>query len=160
LIGLKSDGSTKYLDTGYIDSDLAQNNGSLSVYVDTPSSINGTFYAGTTSAGNTGTFLRKRVTNPQLNVHGFLVDVGTAIIDGLVGVSRTSSTSVNARTNQTNYSFTDTSTTPTSDALQIFARQSTSISDPRLATYHAGPALNLATLEGLQDTLISEIAAV
>ena len=160
LIGLKSDGSTKYLDTGYIDSDLAQNNGSLSVYVDTPSSINGTFYAGTTSAGNTGTFLRKRVTNPQLNVHGFLVDVGTAIIDGLVGVSRTSSTSVNARTNQTNYSFTDTSTTPTSDALQIFAVQSTSISDPRLATYHAGPALDLATLEGLQDTLLAEIAGI
>ena len=160
LTGLKSDGSTKYLDTGYIDSDLAQNNGSLSVYVDTPSSINGTFYAGTTSAGNTGTFLRRRVTNPQLNVHGFLVDVGTAIIDGLVGVSRTSSTSVNARTNQTNYSFTDTSTTPTSDALQIFARQSTSISDPRLATYHAGPALDLATLEGLQERLLSEVAAV
>ena len=160
LIGLKGDGSTKYLDTGYIDSDLAQNNGSLSVYVDTPSSINGTFYAGTTSAGNTGTFLRRRVTNPQLNVHGFLVDVGTAIIDGLVGVSRTSSTSVNARTNQTNYSFTDTSTTPTSDALQIFARQSTSISDPRLATYHAGPALNLATLEGLQETLLAEIAGI
>ena len=157
LTGLKSDGSTKYLDTGYIDSDLAQNNGSLSVYVDTPSSINGSFYAGTTSTGNTGTFLRRRVVNPQLNVHGFLVDVGTAIIDGLVGVSRTSSTSVNARTNQTNYSFTDTSTTPTSDALQIFARQSTSISDARLATYHAGPALDLATLEGLQETLLSEI---
>ena len=30
----------------------------------------------------------------------------------------------------------------------------------RLATYHAGPALNLATLEGLQDTLITEIAAI
>jgi len=160
LTGLKSDGSTKYLDTGYIDSDLAQNNGSLSVYVDTPSSINGSFYAGTTSTGNTGTFLRRRVVNPQLNVHGFLVDVGTAIIDGLVGVSRTSSTSVNARTNQTNYSFTDTSTTPTSDALQIFARQSTSISDPRLATYHAGPALDLATLEGLQATLLAEIAGI
>jgi len=160
LTGLKGNGSTKYLDTGYIDSDLAQNNGSLSVYVDTPSSINGTFYAGTTSVGNTGTFIRRRVTNPQLNVHGFLVNVGTAIIGGLVAVSRTGSTSVNARTNQTNYSFTDTSTTPTSDALQIFARQSSGISDARLATYHAGPALNLATLEGLQDTLITEIAAI
>jgi hypothetical protein len=33
-------------------------------------------------------------------------------------------------------------------------------SDVRMATYHAGPALNLATLEGLQDILITEIAAI
>ena len=157
LTGLKGDGSTKLINTGYIDSDLAQNDGSLSAYVTAPATISGTYYAGTTTAGNAGTFLRDVGTTCQLNVHGGLTSNGTAIISGLVGASRTDSTNVNARSNQTNYPFTNASTTPTSDALQIFARASASRSDARIATYHAGPALNLATLEGLQATLLSEI---
>ena len=32
-------------------------------------------------------------------------------------------------------------------------------SNARMATYHIGPALNLATLRGLQETLLSEVAA-
>ena len=160
LTGLKGDASTKLINTGYIDSDLAQNDGSLSTYVTAPATVNNTYYAGTTTVGNTGTFLRDVSNSCQLNVHGGLIANGTDIISGLVGASRTDSTNVNARSNQTNYPFTDTSTTPTSDALQIFARSSANRSDARLATYHAGPALNLATLEALQDTLITEIAAI
>ena len=34
------------------------------------------------------------------------------------------------------------------------------VTDARLATYHIGPALDLATLEGLQDTLLAEIAGI
>jgi hypothetical protein len=41
-------------------------------------------------------------------------------------------------------------------SLQIIAGPNAS----RIATYHYGPALNLATLQALQSTLLTEIAAI
>ena len=44
-------------------------------------------------------------------------------------------------------------------AIYVFGASNVVNNANRLATYHVGPALNLATLEGLQETLLSEVAA-
>ena len=157
LTGLKGDASTKYIATGTDYLDYAQDDVSLSAYVSTPSGSgwiagtgtpNGTFYI-----RDIGTVLRSATHSPAINT-------GTAIISGLVGVSRSAPTTLNIRSNQTNTAFSGASITPVAGNLSVFGQNGFPSSAARLATYHAGPALNLATLEGLQDTLITEIAAI
>ena len=154
LTGLKGDASTKYIATGTDYLDYAQDDVSLSAYVSTPSGSgwiagtgtpNGTFYI-----RDIGTVLRSATHSPAINT-------GTAIISGLVGVSRSAPTTLNVRSNQTNTAFFGASITPVAGNLSVFGQNGFPSSAARLATYHAGPALNLATLESLQDTLLSEI---
>jgi hypothetical protein len=84
----------------------------------------------------------------------------------MTGASRSVSTGFDWVSAGASGSATRTSETPTVRKLLLFARSQDAsdtpnlYSDPRIATYHAGPALNLATLESLQATLISEIAAI
>ena len=157
LTGLKGDASTKYIATGTDYLDYAQDDVSLSAYVSTPSGSgwiagtgtpNGTFYI-----RDIGTTLRSATHSPAINT-------GTAIISGLVGVSRSAPTTLNIRSNQTNTAFSGASITPVAGNLSVFGQNGFPSSAARLATYHAGAALNLATLEALQDTLITEIAAI
>jgi len=156
LTGLKGDASTKYITTGTDYLDYAQNDASISTYVSTPS---GGWYAGTGDA--TGTiYIRDIGTSLRSSAHAGAFNTGTAIVDGLVGVSRSAVTTVNIRSNQVDTANTATSQSPTAGDLLIYGRNGVANSASRLATYHAGPALNLATLEGLQDTLITEIAAI
>jgi hypothetical protein len=162
LTGLKGDASTKYIDMGILSNDIAQNDGSLSVY-QTAAVTSGNYTAGSGYNGGIGggTFIRDLGSTIQCSVHGGLVSNGTGWVSGLVGASRSSSTTQTQRTNQTDYPFASTSLAPTTGSMRLFMSGTGSPkTDPRLATYHAGPALNLATLEGLQDTLITEIAAI
>ena len=156
LTGLKGDASTKYITTGTDYLDYAQDDASISTYVSTPS---GGWYAGTGDA--TGTiYIRDLGTSLRSSAHAGAFNTGTAIVDGLVGVSRSAVTTVNIRSNQVDTANTATSQSPTAGDLLIYGRNGVANSASRLATYHAGPALNLATLEGLQATLITEIAAI
>ena len=63
-------------------------------------------------------------------------------------------------TTKTTARLSNTSSSPSGSTMFLCARVNSASSDARLATYHIGSALNLATLEGLQDTLITEIAAI
>ena len=161
LTGLKGDASTKVIDTNLLSNDISQNDGSLSVY-QTEAVTSGNYTAGSGFNGGIGggVFLRDLGSTIQCAVHGGLVSNGTGWVSGLVGGSRSSSTTQTQRTNQTDYPFSSTSLAPTTDVIRVFAAGASPKTDPRLATYHIGPALNLATLEGLQDTLLSEIAGI
>jgi len=161
LTGLKGDASTKVINTGLLSNDIAQNDGSLSVY-QTAAVTSGNYTAGSGYNGGVagGVFIRDLGSTIQCAVHGGLVSNGTGWVSGLVGASRSSSTTQTQRTNQTDYPFASTSLAPTTDLVRVFAAGASPKTDPRLATYHVGPALDLATLEGLQATLLAEIAGI
>ena len=161
LTGLKGDASTKDINTGLLSNDIAQNDGSLSVY-QTAAVTSGNYTAGSGYNGGVGggIFLRDLGSTIQCAVHGGLVSNGTGWVSGLVGGSRSSSTTQTQRTNQTDYPFASTSLAPTTDVVRLFAAGASPKVDARLATYHVGPALTLSTLEALQATLITEIAAI
>ena len=156
LTGLLCNGSTKRISTNTNQSNYAQNDTSVSTYRTETVSGTNPFYFGTNLAngfGARGSFITA--------CYGAQAVTGSASTTvGLLGLSRSASTGYDYRSNGTTGTRTTASVTPASGNLDIFAINGTTSGSFRLATYHAGTALNLATLEGLQDTLISEIAAI
>jgi len=156
LTGLKGDGSTKYIATNVAGTALLQDDASASVHITTAATGANKFYM--TNAGGASLSLRS---TPQQSLNSSSVaTLGTVPTSGVYGASRSSSTTIDARSNQTSYSAAITSIAPSANDLYVYSIGAAPSADARLATYHAGPALNLATLEGLQDTLITEIAAI
>ena len=156
LTGLLCNGSTKRISTNTDQSNYAQNDTSVSTYRTETVSGTNPFYFGTNLAngfGARGSFITA--------CYGAQAVTGSASTTvGLLGLSRSASTGYDYRSNGTTGTRTTASVTPASGNLDIFAINGTTSGSFRLATYHAGSALDLATLEGLQDTLISEIAAI
>ena len=156
LTGLKGDGSTKSIATNVAGTALLQDDASASVHITTAATGANKFYM--TNAGGASLSLRS---TPQQSLNSSSVaTLGTVPTSGVYGASRSSSTTIDARSNQTSYSAAITSIAPSANDLYVYSIGAAPSADARLATYHAGPALNLATLEGLQDTLITEIAAI
>ena len=156
LTGLKGDGSTKYIATNIAGTALLQDDASASVHITTAATGANKFYM--TNAGGASLSLRS---TPQQSLNSSsLATLGTVPTSGIYGASRSSSTTIDVRSNQTSYSTAITSSAPSANDLYVYSIGTTPSADARLATYHAGPALDLATLEGLQDTLITEIAAI
>ena len=161
LTGLKGDASTKYLDTGFNEGSLSQNDSSISVYlttdrdvVTTSSYIGGTI--GVFAIVDNATGFRSRHMSSSLKTNGTSTAVG-----GIIGISRDNSSDYDWRDVDANGTNIDPSTAQGNIDVEVFASNGGNfLCSARLATYHAGPALNLATLEGLQDTLITEIAAI
>jgi hypothetical protein len=159
LTGLKGDASTKYISTGVNATSLSLNDNSISVYLTESRDATNKRYMGNSVAansieilGNSTGFRSKNFSN-QLDVNGTSVSSS-----GIIGISRDNSANYDWRY-ETSGNVSNTSVSLLAGTINVF--QSNSVpTAARLATYHAGPALNLATLEGLQDTLISEIAAV
>ena len=156
LTGLLCNGSTKRISTNTNQSNYAQNDTSVSTYRTETVSGTNPFYFGTNLSngfGARGSFITA--------CYGAQAVTGSASTTvGLLGLSRSASTGYDYRSNGTTGTRTTASVTPAAGNLDIFAINGTTSGSFRLATYHAGTALNLATLEGLQDTLISEIAAI
>jgi hypothetical protein len=160
LTGLKGDGTTKYINTGALSSTLGINNHSLSVYLTADREAGGNRYISgansrLTVLGNVTGF-RARSASTTLYTLGSSTAVGE-----LVGISRNNSADFDW-----SYETFGTQLNTSTDlgnviSIKVFADEGgNNLTAARLATYHAGPALNLATLEALQDTLISEIAAI
>ena len=157
LTGLKGNASTKYLSTGVNATDLSQNDTSISVYV-TAAPTGTTLLAGAFAGGVEYLTLRSTPTLSNASIFtGPFTSFGTPLGVGLLGASRSDSANQDRRSNQINYPEARASITPQSATLTIFATSGVAPTDARLATYHAGPALDLATLEGLQATLLAEI---
>jgi len=159
LTGLKGDASTKYISTGVNATSLSLNDNSISVYLTESRDATNKRYMGNNIAANSieilgnSTGFRSKNFSSQLDVNGTSVSSS-----GIIGISRDNSANYDWRY-ETSGNVANTSVSILGGTINVF--QSSSIpTAARLATYHAGPALNLATLEGLQDTLISEIAAV
>jgi len=160
LTGLKGGTGSKSIDTNTVGTDYAQDDASLSVYASTTPTVIGTIAGDSTVSG--GMQLRQGAsTNIKHSCHGAVQTTVGEFGVGILGVSRDNSANYNYRTNATNGTLTQASVTVASGDITLFGASGvSSLYDGRLATYHAGPALNLATLEALQDTLITEIAAI
>jgi len=156
VTGLLCNGTSKIIKTNTDQSNYAQNDTSASVYRTETVSGTNPFHFGTNLSngfGARGSFITA--------CYGLQAVTGSASTTvGLLGLSRSASTGYDYRSNGTTGTRTTASVTPASGNLDIFAINGTTSGSFRLATYHAGSALDLATLEGLQDTLISEIAAI
>jgi len=158
LTGLLCNGSTKRIRTNTNQSNYAQNDTSVSAYRTEDVSGTNPFYFGTNLANGFGA---RGVASFITACYGGQAVTGSASTAvGLLGLSRSASTGYDYRSNGTTGTRTTASVTPASGNLDIFAIDGTTSGSFRLATYHAGPALNLATLEGLQATLITEVEAV
>ena len=160
LTGLKGDASTKYIYTGKSTNDLLQDDHSMSVYLTGSRETGANRYisgdnSDLTILGNTAGF-RSRSAAATLDTNG----AATTEAD-LVGISRNNSSNYNWKYNSSGTN-TRTSSAITTENINVFASGSFDANKTaaRLATYHVGPALDLATLEALQDTLITEIAAI
>ena len=153
--GLLCNGTTKRISTNTNQSNYAQNDTSVSVYRTEDVSGANPFYFGTNLANGIGA--RQSLVTACYGTQAITGSATTAV--GLIGLSRSASTGYDYRSNGTTGTRTETSATPAAGNLDIFAINGTTSGSSRLATYHAGPALDLATLEGLQATLISEIVA-
>jgi hypothetical protein len=161
LTGLKGDASLKYLGTGVNEGSLSQNDSSISVYLTTDRDVTTTssYIGGTIGVFaiiDNATGFRSRHMSSSLQTNGTSTAVG-----GIIGISRDNSSDYDWRDVDASGTNIDTSTSQGNLAVEVFASNGGSfLCSARLATYHAGPALDLATLEGLQDTLITEIAAI
>jgi hypothetical protein len=86
-----------------------------------------------------------------------LTDLGG--LEDFYGINRTLSTEYSVQYGASSTTVTETSQAPSNQIISIFGASTQLKVNARMATYHIGPALNLPTLRGLQDTLLSEVAA-
>jgi len=158
VTGLLCNGTSKIIKTNTDQSNYAQNDTSASTYRTETVSGTNPFYFGTNLANGFGARGLASFITACYGTQAITGSASTTV--GLLGISRSASTGYDYRSNGTTGTRTTASVTPAAGNMDVFAINGTTNGSFRLATYHAGPALNLATLEGLQDTLITEIAAI
>lgn len=169
LTGLKGDASTKYLDTGSKFNDFPQNDFSMSANI--------TEFIQETTLGNylayqsfgdgisqistqndAGVSPNNLVTRCNTRNAKISVDLGS--LEDFYGINRTVSTEYAVQYGASSLTVTEPSQAPANQIISILGASSQLKSNARMATYHIGPALNLATLRGLQATLLTEVAAI
>ena len=155
---------TKYLNANRANNADPQNNHSMSVFL---SSVNasspsiqlyiGTFAVGGADIGIAGNALFARSRSQTNNVNS----VGTASTVGFIGTSRSNAANFVMRFNGADTTLTRTSEVPADGNTFVF-RESGGTAYPtnaRIAAYHIGQAIDLASLDAIQSTLISSLAA-
>jgi hypothetical protein len=157
--GLVGDGSTKYLDSNRNNNADPQDSKHIAVYASEALTENFKSYAGIPNAsGSSHLSIVSNTINVRLNTAiGVSSNINTST--GLIGVNRTSSTTVNIRSGGSAGSFTSTSDTPASGSLLVFDGIASGISDARLAFYSIGEALDLALLDARVTDLINAFGA-
>lgn len=166
--GLVGNGSSKYLNSNYAMSNTLANNNHLSVEVSTMPTGAGSV-TGSTGASNNPVFDIYRDSNNSAIYYGSWTAsnyLGPALANStLCGVSRSSSTSFAARSNNTSSTITQSvvASPPSSLTPYIFCRNAngspTLYVNVRLAFYSIGESLNLALLDSRVSTLISAYSA-
>ena len=161
--GLKGDGSTKYLDSNRNTNDDPQDNYHNAVYVSADIASTTQAYiggaepfneAGGTSIGGAATgfvFARNRTSNAT--TFNFNLQAG------LLGSSRSSSSSYTIQYSGTSGVANEASTTPNNRDVIVFGRHPTSLTSSRLSFYSIGEAVNLSLLRARVATLMSDLAA-
>ena len=175
--GLVGDGSTKYLDSNRANNADPQNNCHISVYASTFGAttatvkiplgrqINGfnekAFFASTSI--NSGLLsVRCQSTNA-------IVTHTASRTNGLIGASRSSSSTISIRNNNSTVTASQTSTAPSTPTLFVFASSdginpnnggsAAFFDDSRLAFYSIGESLDLALLDNRVTQLVADIDA-
>ena len=170
--GLIGNGLSKYLDTNRNNNTDPQNNHHMAVYATSvQNELDKAFIgAGAASTGSTqitasanggggtnGINVRNRTAN--------LTIISNAVGSGIVGASRSSSSSYVARANGTNTTINTTSEVPFNGNVLVFARNSATntvglYASHRLAWYSIGEALDLSLLESRLATLLSTLDSI
>lgn len=155
--GLVGNGSTKYLDTNRNNNADPQDNNHNAVYLSVSPTI-GTSLMGT-GVTNTGT--NSILTGSTRSRHGTAINFSSATT-GFLGMSRSLSTTYTNRSGSITLTHSQTSQTPLSGNLFLFARNLSGPSlhsNARLAFYSIGESLDLALLDARVTTLINAIGA-
>ena len=158
LTGLKGNLSSKWIDTNIGGQTPDQDDNSISTYATEVNTYN-RYYLATGAALGATHIYPVSSTNLTCRISGGGSGVNATPLH-FAGATRSAASVMNTRANGTDFPNTTTSVQQLTTNFNVFGRPNANRTDARLATYHIGPALNLATLEGLQDTLISEIAAI
>ena len=164
--GLVGDGSTKYLDSNRPSNADPQNSHHLSIYASTaPTSaaiveigaVNGTEVS---QIGRVGSQTEMIILSRRLNSSVPRVNVDISNL-GFRGVSRPSSTTINARAASSNFVLSESSLATGANTTNIFRRggDGFSPSNGRYAFYSIGESLDLALLDARVTTLITAIGA-
>jgi hypothetical protein len=158
LTGLKGDGSTKSIASGITTDDAGT---LIDVSIGTYLTEQSAAPSNRGFIGAQGLVIRETTNINEVNTKSrnfaSQTTAATSIL-GFIGHSRSANNSYTLRLNGSSTALVQLTTTVSPNEILLF-RESIfgSPTDARLATYHAGPALDLATLEGLQATLLSEI---
>ena len=165
LTGLKANGTlgNKYINTGVSSSNLALNDASASVFVTELDTTRAGYFGAASTNGSMRLFgsATRQYGSDREQIHGNNVSALQVVsVDSLNGMSRDNASNFNFYNGADN-TVASLSTIAAGGGINLFANNgATRYANPRLATYHIGPALDLATLDALQDTLITEIAAI
>jgi len=161
--GLVGNGSTKYLNSNRNNNSDPQNSKHASVYYTQGHSRDvtrgalgsATAYGGTQLITTTVAIAFRANT---VNVSSDVVLTDASSLSGLFAVSRTSSSNLQSRYNQTTANHASTSTTRSNETIDIFRRVS-DYSNGRASFYSIGEALDLAALDTRVSTLMTDLAA-
>lgn len=167
--GLVGNGSTKYLDSNRPNNSDPQNNKHISAYLTTGmgGAANESLFGTNTVATNGPTWIYRDTSNVLRFYNNSRLAPspsfsGAGNSTGFVGSSRTLSASFTARVNGSNTTVTQTSQSPSSNDILVFAYNNSSpaqFSTCRVAFYSIGESLDLALLDSRVTTLMADIAA-
>ena len=168
VTGLKGNGTTKHLNSNRNNNADPQNSQHALVFL-TQAHTDGGAGSYIDSGLDTGdTLVTKSGISGRMVLRSRHPGGASLVVDNignpvnLVGVSRASSTQVTGRMAGQNFNFTNTSTTPSSNPIIVFARFASPVTehtDARIAFYSIGEHLNLAQLESRVATLLAGYAA-
>jgi hypothetical protein len=171
--GLVGNGSTKYLNSGRINSDQPQDNSHISAWVSTVATSSGSqfpIYIGSfgNASDNTNGSLHIGRSENNGNFSGrgtsntFESNLGSGTATGLKGIARSSSTSFTYRNNSASATVNRNSQTPGNAPVLVFAIGVSPVKEynnGRIAFYSIGESLDLALLDTRVTTLINDFAA-
>jgi len=164
--GLVGDGSTKYLDSNRANNADGQDDKHLAVYSTSTQVGGNVMFAGVASGGN-ATRIYKQSVEAWLTYDGstgaFSTPITNASLVGLVGLTRSGSSSFSARIAGTAAGATTPSVAFGPLNHFVFGQNSSgsanSLTSSRLAFYSIGSSLSLSALDARVSTLVSQIAA-
>ena len=171
-IGLKGNGSNKWIGTNRLGTADNQNDVHQSAYMSAsaPTVVGGSsrYIMGDTDSGNTNAILQLSGSlndSFQSSPSGSVVITGTAATAGFRGMSRTSSTALAARSAGTANSGTVTSVPRSPNQVGVYGSafgvaSATGLTDATLSFYSIGSALDLAALDSAVSTLMSDLRAI
>jgi hypothetical protein len=167
--GLLGNGSTKYLNTGYLSNTFftSNNDHHLSVYVSSAASTSVTtkiFIGNATGIGGRS-YLAKSTTDQfsaRMATSTLSENIASqGITTGFKGASRSASTTTNVRTGGSNTASTLTSTAFGGGLiLQVFCGAAASFCDARMSFYSMGASVNLAILDARITTLMNALSTI
>jgi len=162
-IGLKGNGSSKYLDSNRGSNADGQNDFHHSLYVSNANSGN-FYYMGQDTGGSTGAtavFRSGSALGYRNRSSGF--DAIGLSAKGFLGQTRASSSEYSVRSNATSTTQSRASQSPTAVDVAVYAGSvgfATAMSDATLSFYSIGSATDLALLDARVSTLMADLRAI